>query len=205
MNVIRRRGWEISDRLATPEHLVFSRRNLLAGGASAIAMAPYAAQAQRVSDVTKLPDPSAGLYPAKRNEKYVLDRPITDEKINGNYNNFYEFGTSKNIAKAAQALKIRPWTIKIDGMVEKPFEIGIDDLVRKFPIEERLYRHRCVEAWGMAVPWSGFPMAKLVELAKPLSSATYVRMETFLDKSIAPGQKQSWFPWPYVEGLTIPE
>ena len=77
-------------------------------------------------------------------------------------------------------------------MVEKPFEVGIDDLVRKFPIEERLYRHRCVEAWSMAVPWSGFPMAKLVELAKPLSSAKYVRMETFLDKSIAPGQKQSW-------------
>src|SRR5438045_5617008 len=90
-------------------------------------------------------------------------------------------------------------------MVEKPIEVGIDDLVRKFSIEERLYRHRCVEAWSMAVPWSGFPMAKLVELAKPLSSATYVRMETFLDKSIAPGQKQSWFPWPYVEGLTMAE
>ena len=84
-------------------------------------------------------------------------------------------------------------------------EVGIDDLVRKLPLEERLYRHRCVEAWSMAVPWSGFPLAKLVELAKPLSSATYVRMETFLDKSIAPGQKQSWFPWPYVEGLTMAE
>ena len=90
-------------------------------------------------------------------------------------------------------------------MVEKPFEIGIDDLIRKMPLEERLYRHRCVEAWSMAIPWSGFPMAKLVELAKPLSSAKYVRMETFLDKSIAPGQRQSWFPWPYVEGLTIAE
>src|SRR5574342_1384735 len=109
MNVIRRRGWEMSDRVATPEHLVFSRRNFLAGGTSALAMAPYAAQAQRLTDVAKLPEPSAGLYPAKRIEKYVLDRPITDEKINGNYNNFYEFGTSKSIAKAAQALKIRPW------------------------------------------------------------------------------------------------
>ena len=90
-------------------------------------------------------------------------------------------------------------------MVEKPFEVGIDDLVRKMPLEERLYRHRCVEAWSMTVPWTGFPMAKLVELAKPLSSAKYVRMETFLDKSIAPGQKQSWYPWPYIEGLTIAE
>ena len=96
--------------------------------------------------------------------------------------------------RAAQALKIRPWTVKIDGMVEKPFEIGIDDLVRKLGVEERLYRHRCVEAWSMAIPWSGFPMAKLVELAKPLSSAKYVRMETFLDKSMAPGQQQAWYP-----------
>ena len=171
-------------------------------GAALAGLAPRIALAQRVAD---LPDPTDDLYPAKRNEKYVLDRPITDEKVNGNYNNFYEFGSSKNVTKAAQALKIRPWTVKIDGMVEKPFEVGIDDLVRKMPIEERLYRHRCVEAWSMAVPWSGFPMAKLVELAKPLSSAKYVRMETFLDKSIAPGQQQSWHPWPYVEGLTIAE
>jgi sulfoxide reductase catalytic subunit YedY len=130
---------------------------------------------------------------------------VTDEQINGYFNNFYEFGSSKFIAKAAQALKTRPWTVKIDGMVEKPFDIGIDDLIRQVGIEERLYRMRCVEAWSMAIPWSGFPMVKLVELAKPLGSAKYVRMETFLDKSIAPGQKQTWFPWPYVEGLTIAE
>jgi sulfoxide reductase catalytic subunit YedY len=125
MNVIRHHGWNIPDRLATPEHLAFSRRNFLAGGASAIALAPYAANAQRLSDVSKLPDPSADLYPAKRNEKFVLDRPITDENINGNYNNFYEFGTSKTVTAAAQALPIRPWTVKIDGMVEKPMEVGI--------------------------------------------------------------------------------
>src|SRR6185295_2632331 len=169
---------------------------------AAAGLLPSIGLAQRVTDQ---PDPSIDLYPAKQNAKFTLDRPITDEKINGNYNNFYEFNSSKSVTKQAQALKIRPWTIKIDGMVEKPMEVGIDDLVRKFGIEERLYRHRCVEAWSMAVPWSGFPMAKLVELAKPLSSATYVRMETFLDKAIAPGQKQSWFPWPYVEGLTMAE
>ena len=205
MNVIRRRGWEISDRLATPEHLVFSRRNFLAGGASALAMVPYTAQAQRVSDVAKLPDPSADLYPAKRNEKYALDRPITDEKVNGNYNNFYEFGTSKTITTAAQALPIRPWTVKIDGMVEKPMEVGIDDLIHKLTLEERTYRHRCVEAWGMAIAWTGFPFAKLVEFARPLGSAKFVRMETFMNPKIAPGQKQPWYPWPYIEGLTIAE
>ena len=168
MNIIRRRGWEMPERLATPEHMFLNRRAFLstvAVGAAAVSLAPDFAFAQRVGEV---PDPSIDLYPGKRNEKYTLDRPVTDEKINGNYNNFYEFNSSKQVTKQAQALKIRPWTIKIDGMVEKPMEVGIDDLVRKIPIEERLYRHRCVEAWSMAVPWSGFPMAELVKMANPL-------------------------------------
>ncbi len=203
MHVIRRRGWEIPERLATPEHLVFNRRAFMAaGGAAALSLSPELALAQRIAD---LPDPTKELYPVKRNETYVLDRPITDEKVNTNYNNFYEFGSAKTIAKAAQGLKLRPWTIKIDGMVEKAQDIGIDDLLRKMPLEERLYRHRCVEAWSMAIAWSGFPFAKLIELAKPLSSAKYVRMETFLDASVASGQRQSWYPWPYVEGLTMAE
>jgi sulfoxide reductase catalytic subunit YedY len=203
MHVIQRRGWEIPERLATPEHLFFNRRAFLAAtGAAAVSLAPELALAQRIAD---LPDPSKDLYPAKHNEKYVLDRSVTDEKINTNYNNFYEFGTSKNVARAAQALKLRPWTIKIDGMVEKEQELGIDDLLKKLALEERLYRHRCVEAWSMAVPWSGFPMAKLVDLARPLSSAKYVRMETFLDKTMAPEQRKIYYPWPYIEGVTMAE
>jgi len=200
MRIIRRRGWEIPERFATPERLFFDRRTFLVAGTAALA--PQLALAQRLAD---LPDPTADLYPAKRNETYVLDRPITDEKVNANYNNFYEFGPDKTIARAAQALRTRPWMVKIDGMVEKPFEIAIDDLIRKMPLEERLYRLRCVEAWSMAIPWSGFPFAKLVELARPLASAKYVRMETFLDKSMAPEQRKMWFPWPYVEGLTLAE
>ena len=203
MHVIRRRGWETPERLATPEHVVFNRRAFLAAsGAAALSLSPELALAQRIAD---LPDPTKDLYPAKRNAAYVLDRPITDEKINNSYNNFYEFGSAKTIAKAAQALRLRPWTIKIDGMVEKAQEIGIDDLIRKMPLEERLYRHRCVEGWSMAIAWSGFPFARLVELAQPLSSAKYVRMETFLNPSLASGQRQSWYPWPYVEGLTMAE
>jgi sulfoxide reductase catalytic subunit YedY len=203
MHVIRRRGWEIPERLATPEHLVFNRRAFLAAsGAAAFSLSPGLALAQRIAD---LPDPTKDLYPVKRNDAYGLDRPITDEKINNSYNNFYEFGSAKTIAKAAQALRLRPWTIKIDGMVEKTQEIGIDDLIRKMPLEERLYRHRCVERWSMAIAWSGFPFARLVELAQPLSSAKYVRMETFLNPSLASGQRQSWYPWPYVEGLTMAE
>jgi sulfoxide reductase catalytic subunit YedY len=201
MNVIRRRGWELPERDATPEHLFVNRRAFLAATGAAL-VTPGLAMAQGAADAS---DPSAHLYPAKRNDKYVLDRPITDEAINTTYNNFYEFGSSKTISRAAQALKLRPWTVKIDGMVTKPFEIGLDDLLAKIPLEERLYRHRCVEAWSMAIPWSGFPLAKLVELAQPLGSAKYLRMETFLDRGMAPGQRTVWYPWPYVEGLTIPE
>jgi methionine sulfoxide reductase catalytic subunit len=208
MHVIRRRGWEIPESSATPEHLFLNRRAFLtatgaaATGAAAIALSPELALAQRVAD---LPDPTANLYPVKRNETYVLDRPVTDEKINTNYNNFYEFSSTKTVARAAQALKLRPWTVKLDGMVEKEQTIDIDDLIKKVTLEERLYRHRCVEAWSMAIPWSGFPMAKLVEMAKPLSSAKYVRMETFLDKAMAPEQRKTYYPWPYIEGLTIAE
>jgi sulfoxide reductase catalytic subunit YedY len=205
MNIIRRRGWEIPERLATPEHLVFNRRAFLVGGATALALMPRTATAQRVTDLANLPDPNADLYPAKRNAKYVLDRPITDEKINGNYNNFYEFNSSKEVAEQAQKLPIRPWTVKIDGMVETPQEIGVDDLIRKMTLEERTYRHRCVEAWSMAIAWTGFPFARLVSFARPLGSAKFVRMETFMDPKVAPGLRQTWYPWPYIEGLTMAE
>src|SRR5215470_6138217 len=115
MHVIRRRSWEIPEREATPEHLFLDRRAFLAAaGVAAVGLSPTLAGAQRLAD---LPDPTADLYPAKRNEKYVLDRAVTDEKVNTNYNNFYEFGASKTVAAAAQALTIRPWTVKIDGMV----------------------------------------------------------------------------------------
>jgi sulfoxide reductase catalytic subunit YedY len=203
MHIMRRRGWELPEHLATPEHLFFDRRAFLkATGGMAIALAPGAALAQRATDVA---DPTQDLYPAKRNETYKLDRPVTEEAINTTYNNFYEFGSSKSIARAAQALKVRPWTVKIDGMVEKSQEVGIDDLIRKMTLEERLYRHRCVEAWGMAIPWTGFPLSKLVEFAKPTSAAKYVRMETFHDPAMASGQKASWYPWPYIEGVTMAE
>ena len=205
MNVIRRRGWEIPERLATPEHLFFNRRAFLAGGASALALAPRTASAQRVADLAKLPDPSADLYPAKRNETYKLDRPITDEKINDHYNNFYEFNSSKEVSEQAQLLPIRPWTVKIDGLVEKPFEIGIDELMRKMTLEERTYRHRCVEGWSMAIAWTGFPLAKLVDFAKPLGSAKYRAHGNLHEPEGRAGERMTWFPWPYVEGLTMAE
>jgi sulfoxide reductase catalytic subunit YedY len=199
MHVIHRRGWEIPQSHATPEHVFLSRRTLLSGAAGILAASALPEFARAAAD------PTADLYPAKKNEKYPLAGTLTPEKISANYNNFYEFGFDKYIAARAQALNTRPWTVKIDGMVEKPTTVDIDTLIRAMPLEERLYRHRCVEAWSMAVPWTGFPMAKLVEYCKPLASAKYVRMETFKDSAIAPMQKQFWLPWPYVEGLTMAE
>jgi sulfoxide reductase catalytic subunit YedY len=205
MLIRRRKGWEMPEAQATDEALFrggrpdIGRRRFLAG-AGVLALSGHTAIAQGEKT-----DPTADLYPAKRNARFTLDRPLTDEKLAANYNNFYEFGSSKRVAAAAQLLATRPWSVKIDGLVEKPFELGIDDLIRAMPIEERLYRHRCVEAWAMAVPWTGFPFRALIERARPLSGARYVRMETFLDAKVAPGQKQTWYPWPYVEGLTLGE
>jgi sulfoxide reductase catalytic subunit YedY len=207
MLIRRKRGWEIPESAATSETLFRDRRRLLKGlAAGPIFAGGLAAGLGRLAPALAAdPDPSAGLYPAKRNEKYPLDRPLTDEKHSTTYNNFYEFGTDKSIWQEAQALKLRPWTVKLDGMVEKPMTLDIDDLLKKMSLEERLYRHRCVEGWSMSVPWSGFPMAALVDLARPLGSAKYVRMETFLDPATAPEQKKFFYPWPYVEGLTMAE
>jgi len=201
MPIRRKRGWELRDSEATPEAVFLKRRELLKFVAAGSIFAPALLSSVAVAGE----DPSAELYPAKRNPRYTLDWPLTDEKLATKYNNFYEFGSQKTIADEAQALNTRPWTIKIDGMVDKEMTVDLDDLLKNFPLEERLYRHRCVEAWSMAVPWSGFPMAAFVDFAKPLGSAKYVRTETFLDPKIAPGQKEVWYPWPYIEGVTMAE
>ncbi len=197
-----KRGWEIHASRATPESAYLDRRSLAKALAAGPLLAAGFALGARADDA---PDPTADLYPAARNERYALDRPLTDEEITGRYNNFYEFGSHKEIYDRAQELRIRPWTIAIDGLVETPRTIDVDTLFRQVTLEERLYRHRCVEAWSMTIPWTGFPLAKLVEMAKSLGSAKYVAFETFQDPDVAPGQRQVWYPWPYTEVVTIAE
>ncbi|MDE0941053.1 MAG: protein-methionine-sulfoxide reductase catalytic subunit MsrP [Alphaproteobacteria bacterium] len=196
-------SWQIPEREATPEHVFLNRRHFmgaLAGGAaSLIGGSAFAARKK------KMPDPTADLYPAKRNEGFQLDRPLTKEADASSYNNFYEFGSHKRIAMEARSLKIRPWTVSFEGMVEQERQVDIDTLIRAMPLEERLYRMRCVEAWSMAVPWTGFSLASLVKYARPLSSAKYLVMQTFQNPDMASGQKQVWYPWPYTEGLTMAE
>ena len=202
-NIICRKSWELAGLEETPESAFINRRQLLAGFGAVAAIGGTGMFS--AGSAYGAEDPSAKLYPFKRNAAYKLDRELTPEKINSTYNNFYEFGSHKQISKAAQKLRIRPWTLTVDGMVEKPMQLGIDELIEKMPLEERLYRHRCVEAWSMTVPWSGFSLKSLLDLAVPLAGAKYVRFETFLDKSMASGQGQTWYPWPYVEGVTIEE
>ena len=196
--------WDLPEAKATPEHVFLNRRKFIAasGMTAAIGLAGLGGIDTAAAQDA---DPTADLYPAKRNDAYKLERALTPEEVNLQYNNFYEFGSQKDIAKRAQQLKTRPWEVRIDGEVERAFTIGIDDLIRKMALEERLYRHRCVEAWSMTIPWTGFAMKDLVALAKPNSNAKYIRMETFLDQAMAPGQRQVWYPWPYVEGVTMEE
>jgi sulfoxide reductase catalytic subunit YedY len=199
-----RRGWELPEAAATPEAVFAERRRFIKGLAagSLLTLAPALSAARaEAADA----DPSAKLYPVPRNDRYQADGQITPAELTSTYNNFFEFGSSKRISDAAQALKIRPWTLTIDGMVEKEMTLAIDDLLARMPLEERVVRHRCVEAWSMIVPWDGFPMAKLVELARPLGSAKFVELHTFLLPDVASGQRQFWYPWPYTEGLTIAE
>lgn len=202
MHVIRKRSWEIPERLATPESVYLNRREILkASGFSLMSGLATTALAGRVAAQSA---GTTNLYPAPRNSKYTIDRPITPEAINTNYNNFYEFGTQKSVASAAEALVTHPWEVRIDGLIEQEMAMDVDQLIRRMSLEERLYRHRCVEAWSMTVPWTGFPLAKLVEMAKPTSDAKYLKMETFYDPDMASGQN-SFYPWPYVEGLTMAE
>ncbi len=207
MLIKKKRGWEIPESRTTPERVYLNRRALIAGG-GILAAGGFAAMffnRSATGQASASEDPSRGLYPAARNAGFAVDRPITPEEISTTYNNFYEFGTDKSIYSSAEALVTRPWEIRVDGLVEKEFTIGIDDLLARVTLEERVYRHRCVEAWSMVVPWTGFPVSQFLAIAKPLGSAKYLRMETFNDPEMASGQKQFWYPWPYVEGLTMAE
>jgi sulfoxide reductase catalytic subunit YedY len=201
MQIIRRPDWALPESAATPEPVYADRRAILKAMGFGAGMATVPGLARAMGPTP--PDWPGG---AATNPSYAdAGRPVTEEEIAARYNNFYEFGSHKQIYDAAQALETEGWTIEVDGMVEQPFTIAVDDLIAEMPMEERIVRHRCVEAWSMVVPWIGFELSKLVERCKPLGSAKYIRFETFLDPDVARGQRQFWYPWPYVEGCTMAE
>jgi sulfoxide reductase catalytic subunit YedY len=191
MNILRRRGWEVPERLVTPEALVLGRRAALAAAGGSLALGgPVLAQ-------------QAGAVP--RNPKYQPGRDITEEKYATTYNNYYEFSEDKDLWREAQKLKQRPWAISLEGQLKQPRTIGVDDLLKQVQLEERVYRHRCVEAWAMTVPWTGFPLSQLLKIAEPLGSAKYVVFQTDQDSKQMPGLDSPFYPWPYIEGLAIDE
>jgi methionine sulfoxide reductase catalytic subunit len=191
------RGWEIPERDATPEHVFWNRRELLAAAGLLGASGLLRGAAKEIES----------LYPAKRNEAFTLDRPVTEEWAATSYNNFYEFTTDKQMVKNLVGnFKASPWSFEVTGQVNKPGKFDLDDLLRKIPLEERLYRFRCVEAWAMAVPWTGFPFSKLVELVDPKPKAKFVRFVSVNRPNEMPGiRSQPWYPWPYYEGLRMDE
>ena len=205
------KGWEISSNLATPESVYMNRRKFLQGAG----LTTLATTALLSGCTSRPPDPDAEIalseiekkiYPAQRNEKFQLDRPLTSERIAASYNNFYEFTSVKeDVIVHAQALAKRPWAVEVSGLVRHPKTFDVDDLLKNLPMEERLYRLRCVEAWAMAVPWTGFPLQALLRQVEPLSQATHVKMTTFYKPFVAQGQLAFWEPWPYIEALTVPE
>ncbi len=206
MLIKRRYCWDLAEHSTTDEKTFLARRKLvkavgLFGASMGVGTFFKPSPSMASIDVKSNSNP----YPVARNRQYAVDRPVTEESLVTRYNNFYEFGSHKNIAPAAQAMKIDPWQILIDGEVEKVTKIDIDGLLRQVQLEERVYRFRCVEAWSMIVPWSGFPLRALLDLAKPTSDAKYLRMETIADDAYMPGVRQTWYDWPYVEGLTMAE
>ena len=201
MLIKQRPSWAISENEVTPEAVYMNRRHWLrAAGFTGLGLA---------GALAGLGDTALAAidgYPAPQNMAYRLDRDITPEEDATTYTNFYEFGSTKNIYRRAQKLVTDPWAVTIDGLVETEMTLDAATLIaRAGGFQERLYRHRCVEAWAMAVPWTGVPLANVVALARPRAAACYLRMETFLQPDIAPGQRQDWYPWPYVEGLTLAE
>jgi sulfoxide reductase catalytic subunit YedY len=199
MLIRRRRGWELPEAHATEERFLLGRRGAMLAGAGLLAAAPACAQ-QRPPFPAE-PDPA---FTAMRNPRFRPERDITPIRDAATFNNYYEFGSHKNIWQAAQRLPQRPWTIRIQGMVEREREIGIEEILG-LPTEERVLRLRCVEAWAMTVPWTGFAMSELLRLAAPLASARYVVFETATHRETMTGLRQSWYPWPYTEGCTIAE
>jgi methionine sulfoxide reductase catalytic subunit len=195
----------------TPKKTYLSRRNLMLGGLAAASplVTGYAFKKllyPRPSgrNTVKFEVP-VGSAPPEASGWQTKETPNTFEEIT-TYNNFYELGTDKSDPAAeARRLTTRPWTVSIEGLVKKPGIVDLDALLKKFPLEERTYRFRCVEAWSMVIPWVGFPLASLLKEVEPLGSAKYVELETLYRPEELIGQKRDVIPWPYKEGLRMDE
>jgi methionine sulfoxide reductase catalytic subunit len=190
----------------TDEKLYLNRRNFIRGAvlAGTVASTGYLyrkltpSRDQSVSEAAKMKATSG--YVTAEGEAATGFEDIT------NYNNFYEFSTDKEeVAVEAEGFVTRPWTVEVGGLAHKPKTFDLDDLLKLSPLEDRVYRLRCVEAWSMVIPWLGFPLAKLLDEVQPMSGAKYVKFVTLLDPKRMPNQSEDVLPWPYIEGLRLDE
>jgi len=197
----------------TPKSLYLSRRDflkaagILTGSALLAACAPEGSE--QAADDTQNPSMDANPEapaPTSNGTKDELGNPLNLFEEITNYNNFYEFSTDKQaVAILSEAFKTDPWSVEVGGLVKNPKTYGLEDLLKLFPQEERIYRLRCVEAWSMVIPWNGFPLAGLLNEVEPTSDAKYVRFESIYDPQQMPGQKSPFYNWPYQEGLRLDE
>ena len=194
---------EITNESVYRNRRQFLREAGLLGVAAATVGVPQVAKAM---ERYRRPMPQQGpkLGPVSMGEDLRGD--LTEWRDVTGYNNFYEFGTAKDDPEAnSKNFKTKPWTVKIDGMVKKPANYQLEEFIKPHKLEDRIYRHRCVEAWSMVIPWRGFPMADLIKRVEPLPSAKYIEFTTLMDPKQMPGQRFPVLDWPYVEGLRLDE
>jgi sulfoxide reductase catalytic subunit YedY len=196
-----KRGGDIRSGEITAPALYLNRRAFMAGTA-ALALVPGAARAAA---------PAGQALPAARNTAFDIPDAPTKFQDASTYNNFYEFGVNKeDPARLGGTLKPRPWKVQVDGLAHKPKTFDLDDVLKMAPLEERVYRLRCVEGWSMVIPWIGFPLAALLKRVDPTGAARYVELSTLVDPEQFPGQRKGLFSfsgldWPYTEGLRLDE
>ena len=211
MLIKRIRNSEISENQVTDEKVYLNRRQLLTTMGFVGAGTLLSGKSHALDWFSKDKETfKRSELEYSKSDAYKVDETLTPESKVISHNNFYEFGTSKSDPVAnAQGFKVNPWQLKIDGLVEKPLTLDYDDLFSRYPIEERIYRFRCVEAWSMVIPWLGFSLASLIKESKPLSKAKYVAFQTLHDPEQMPGQRSRFMgggiDYPYVEGLRIDE
>ena len=185
---------DIASSEITPEELYTNRRGFL----KAAGLLGIAATAGSAAAFTHAAVPGAQ-GPQLKDELTPFEDVTT-------YNNYYEFGTDKSEpAENATGLKTKPWTVKVEGLVNKPATYSIEDFIKPSKLEERVYRMRCVEGWSMVIPWQGFPMSDLINRVQPLASAKFIEFQTLFDPKQMPGQRAPILPWPYTEGLRLDE
>ena len=185
----------------TPESVYLNRRQFMKGAAVFAVGTLLAACAPAAA-----PEPTPSGVSAYAGRKDELGSSLTSYAAVTGYNNYYEFTDDKEgVAGLARDFKTRPWTVEVSGLVNRPRTYAIDDLIKRFPIEERIYRLRCVEGWSMVIPWRGFPLNKLLDEVEPQGSAKYVHFVSVLDRDQMPGQHSPFFVWPYSEGLRLDE